>query len=206
VQERERAELDAGRFERPWLQRSLARWQHSGRYGSTGLRDLVLLHRQLLHHDNYIGTPFGPNPKATFLGDLANLPSCSRECGCTYTRGYWTSKPGVEWPAPYDRNASFFSSGLTWQQVLTTPASGNGYIILGAQYIAAVLNVANKACHPDGVQDILDQSESFFNGTTTPSAACPSPSSCGLQKSWATILDNYNNGLYPGGPAHCGDE
>jgi hypothetical protein len=37
-------------------------------------------------------------------------------------------------------------------------------------------------------------------------SACTANASCGTQKDWAAVLDQYNNGLYPGGPGHCGDE
>lgn len=162
----------------------------------------------ILNHAGHITSPptrFGPSPKATYTGTKPP-PACAIPCGCTYTRGYWGSKPGVVWPAPYDRGALFYNSGLTWQTVLTTSAGGNGYYILGAQFIAATLNVANGACQPSGIKDLLAQAQSWFTSVSNPAAACPTASSCGLQKTWAGTLDTYNNGLYPGGPSHCGDE
>ena len=56
---------------------------------------------------------------------------------------------------------------------------------------------------PSGVQDILDLSNTFFTGASTASEACPLNRSCGLQKTWGGILEAYNDGVYPGGPAHC---
>jgi len=162
----------------------------------------------ITNHSAHIGTPYGPEPKATYTGTVPP-PLCFVPCGCSYTQGYWGNKPGVVWPNGFDRNNLFFNSGLTWQQLLDASAGGNGYIILAKQYIAAALNAANGACTPEGIfgpGGTFALAESFFSGTTTPDAACPLSNSCGLQKTWGQILDDYNNGLYPGGPAHCGDE
>jgi hypothetical protein len=160
----------------------------------------------ILNHSGSLGTPKGPEPKATWIG--GEPPPCEEEneCGCTYTQGYWGNKPGVVWPAGYNRTDPFFNSGMTWQGLLDATPGGNGYIILAKQYIAAILNKANNACVPSGVQIIIDLATDFFTGAGTPSGACPQNSSCGLQKTWGGILDTYNNGTYPGGPAHCGDE
>ena len=129
---------------------------------------------------------------------------CPKPTGCTRTQGYWKSKPGVQWPAPYSRTAMFFSSALTWQQILETPPKGgNGYLILAHQYIAAVLNRASGASAPSGVQSVIDSARSYFQAGSTP-AGCGG-SSCETQKTWAGILDTYNNGQYPGAPGQCPD-
>jgi hypothetical protein len=172
----------------------------------------------ITNHSGSLGTPKGPEPKATWTG--GEPPACPQEelCGCTYTQGYWGSKPGVVWPDGFDRNAPFYLSGLTWQQILDGTAGGNGYFILAHQYIAAALNQANGACVPDGIQTVLSDAAAWFaintQGTpkigTGPSAipatGCYVAGSCGTQKDWGAILDDYNNGVYPGSPGHCGDE
>jgi hypothetical protein len=155
----------------------------------------------ILNHSNYIGKPFGPNPKATYTGSVPP-PPCEKPCGCVYTQGYWDSKPNVVWPAPYSRDDTFFLSGQTWQGVLDTSVNvSQGYYQLAHQYIAAVLNQANGACVPQGVQDTLTLAYTWLsaNGPN----ACTANGSCGLQKDWAATLDRYNNGVYPGGPSHC---
>jgi hypothetical protein len=169
----------------------------------------------ITNHSGSLGTPKGPEPKDTWTGEV--LP-CPTECGCTYTQGYWGSKPGVVWPAPYDRNAPFYLSGLTWQEILDGTAGGNGYFILAHQYIAAVLNKSSDACVPDGIQGILDEAEAWFAVNTQgtdkigtgkdaiPATGCYVGGSCGTQKDWGAILDDYNNGVYPGSPGHCSDE
>lgn len=151
----------------------------------------------ITNHSGSLGTPKGPEPKATWNGLVVPCEAL----GCTYTQGYWDDKPDVVWPDGYLRDAIFFLSGQTWQDVLDTPVGGNGYYILAYQYIAAVLNKANGAFVPQGVQNTLVLAQTWFS-VNGPSA-CPSGSSCGLQKGWAAVLDLYNKGLYPGGPLHC---
>lgn len=78
--------------------------------------------------------------KAGTAAFAAGEPFAAQVCacpviGCTRMQGYWKSKPGVVGPAPYARDAQFFLSGLTWQQLFNTPPRGNAYIILAYQYI-----------------------------------------------------------------------
>ena len=141
---------------------------------------------------------------AAYFDVTTAVCGCPKPTGCTRTQGYWKSKPGVVWPAPYSRTAMFFSSGLTWQQILDTPPKGgNGYLILAHQYIAAVLNRASDASAPSGVQSVIDSARTYFQGGSTPGSC--GGSDCETQKSWAGILDTYNNGQYPGAPRHCPD-
>ncbi len=135
---------------------------------------------------------------------VAAVCGCAHPRGCTRTQGYWKSKPGIIWPAPYSRTALFFSSGLTWQQILDTPPQGgNGYLILAHQYIAAELNRVKGASAPAGVQSVIDLARTYFQGGATPGNC--GGAACGTQKTWAGILDTYNNGAYPGAPKHCPD-
>lgn len=202
----------------------------------------------ITNHSGSLGVPKGPNPKATYgtvndgvfvpnlvcdPADPLNVglacmlpPACARgdegDPGCTYTQGYWGSKPGVQWPV-YDRADIFYLSGLSWQTLFDAAAEGNGYFILAHQYMAAMLNQANGASVPSGVQDILNLSTTWFMGNTqgTPkigsgrdaiaATGCYVAGSCGGQKTWAGILDAYNNGSYVSntgiaGPPHCSNE
>ncbi len=127
---------------------------------------------------------------------------CSAPKGCVRTQGYWGNKPDVVWPAPYQRTAMFFSSGLTWQQILDAPpAGGNAYLILAHQYIAAVLNRASGASAPSSLQTVINNATAWFGSGTT-LTTCGGPA-CATQKNWAAILDTYNNGQYPGAPKAC---
>jgi hypothetical protein len=154
----------------------------------------------ITNHSGALGKDFGPNPKATYTGTVPP-PACDQDLGFVYTQGYWGSKPGVVWPDPYSRDASFYLSEKTWQQVMDTPVNeSQGYYQLAHQYIAAVLNQANGAYVPPGVQETLNLAEVWLaaNGPS----ACTANGSCGTQKTWAGVLDDYNNGDYPGGPPH----
>lgn len=165
----------------------------------------------ITNHSGKLGEPFGPSPKATvYKEELATLPYCDEggDEGCTYTIGYWGNHHEA-WPADYSPDDAFFSSGYTWGQLLpptNAGANNNGYIQLARQYIGATLNMANGAGMPSGLQtDAYDPATSYFTTTTVNAeAACPKASDCGTQKTWAGILDKYNNGCYEGGPPHCG--
>lgn len=128
---------------------------------------------------------------------------CPAIRGCVRTQGYWGSKPDIVWPSPYTRDALFFASGLTLQQIFDTPVQGSGYLILAKQYLAAVLNYAAGASAPPSLMNVINQASTFFSGGTTP-ASC-GPGQCQEQIALAAILDTYNNGLYPGAPRHCPD-
>ena len=181
----------------------------------------------ITNHSGHLTVPFGPEPKATYDGDNPPQPCETGPSGCTFTQGYWGSKPGVVWPPPYDRTAVFFQattkgaciSGCdtpsprddmfeqvpaTWQDVLNTPVSvANGYYQLADQYIAAVLNIANGASVPTGVQDTLDLALAWL--TLHSPSECTAGGSCGTQTTWAGVLDEYNNGHSEGGPPHCAE-
>ncbi len=159
----------------------------------------------ITNHSGNLGKAFGPEPKATYSGSNPPPPCLVTGGGCTYTQGYWGNKPSVVWPSPFDRTALFYLSGQTWQGVMDTPVNvSQGYYQLAHQYIAAVLNQANGASVPQGVEDTLLLANAWLTANTP--AACTAAGSCGTQKDWAATLDVYNNGNYPGGPPHCGDE
>jgi hypothetical protein len=175
----------------------------------------------ILNHSGNIGTPYGPNPKATWAGGYP--PPCLTACGgCTYTQGYWENHP-ESWPSVFNPMGTFYlatkevciqncggspkddvyeTQPATCLDVLSTPVSeSQGYYQLAHQYIAAVLNQASGACVPQGVQDTLVPAQQWL--VSNDPSACTGPGSCGMQKDWAAVLDDYNNGVYPGGPLHC---
>lgn len=128
---------------------------------------------------------------------------CTPIRGCVRTQGFWGNKPDIAWPAPYSRDAFFFASGLTLQQIFDTSVKGRGYLILAKQYLAAVLNYAAGASAPPSVINAINQASTFLSSGTTP-ASC-GPGQCQEQIALAAILDVYNNGAYPGAPGHCPD-
>jgi len=138
----------------------------------------------------------GGTPEA-LLADCTCPPK-----GCVRTQGYWGNKPGVVWPK-YDRHAAFYASGLSWQQVLDSPPRGDAYFILAHQYIAAVLNLAAGATAPNSLRSVVVAANIWFN-TATPGVCIKG--ACQLQRAWASVLDEYNNGDYPGAPKHCDED
>lgn len=164
----------------------------------------------ITNHSGQLGTAFGPNPKATYSGTIPP-PACPpAECGCVLTQGYWKNHSG--WPGGLTPETQFYLSGLTYQQVLDTPppSDGGNYYRLAHQFIAAQLNQLNNACTPDGLfspSGIYTQAEAWLS-TNAPSVCVRGSKGaplCGTQNTWAGILDDYNNGEYPDGPAHCAE-
>lgn len=144
---------------------------------------------------------------AQLTAKLADVEAADCGCppkGCVRTQGYWGNKPGVIWPAPYDRDAAFFGSGLTWQEIMDSPTRGDAYLILAHQYIAAVLNRAAGASAPAAVQGVISGATTWF-GSGVELGDCRA-GGCPVQRAWAAVLDAYNNGLYPGGPKACDEE
>ena len=146
---------------------------------------------------------FMANPCAQLVmqaeAELADC-ACPPE-GCVRTQGYWSNKPGVVWPSGFDRNAPFFSSELTWQQIMDRPTRGDAYVNLAHQYVAAVLNRAAGASAPSAVHSVINAATAWFNSGVT-LGTCTA-GGCALQRAWAGVLDAYNNGVYPGAPQHC---
>jgi len=155
--------------------------------------------------------------------NTATINITNQDCalGCTLTQGYWkthskygpAAKSDPTWNLllPNGPDTTFFYSGKTWYQAFwTTPAGGNAYWVLAHQYEAAVLNQLNGASLPSQVQTALNQAYSLFNNpTNTPAYIGGLKSSNALRQqfiSLAAILDMYNNGNYPGGPAHCSED
>jgi hypothetical protein len=162
----------------------------------------------ITNHSGYLNRDFGPEPKATWSGTDATGANKPELCdngdgdeGCTLTQGYW--KNHTPWPSPYDPDAPFYLSGSTWMGVFNTTPGGSGYYILAHQFMAAELNVANGAGTPSGVQAALNDAQAFF-AANTPAVCTPQNFNCNQQKATAKVLDDYNNGVYAGGPPHCG--
>jgi hypothetical protein len=127
--------------------------------------------------------------------------------GCTLTQGYWKTH-SMYGPAPYDdtwaqigEDSPFFESGKTYHEVLWTPSDEGAYYILAHQYIAAELNKLNGASVPPDVQDAFDAATVLFE------AFYPGEIKGKIRKDaieYATILDDYNNGII--GPGHCDED
>ena len=62
---------------------------------------------------------------------------------------------------------------------------------------------ANRAGTPAGILTDSGDAEAFFMANTQDSCT-PQNFNCNQQKATAAVLDDYNNGVYLGGPPHCG--
>jgi hypothetical protein len=137
--------------------------------------------------------------------------------GCTYTQGYWKTHSylgpaGPEDPtwdkvAPDGADSTFFLSGQSWYDVMwTPPAKGNAYYILAHQWIAAYLNTIkdqDPAVMPGPVYNAFIDAQAQFETIGPDYDWDADPELRAQFIEWATILDMFNNGEYPGGPPHC---
>lgn len=134
-----------------------------------------------------------------------NVEEEEEEEGCTLTQGFWKNTKKGPWPAPYNRDDTFFLSGKTWQKVLKTAPAGNAYYQAAHQFIAASLNAANGASTPDEVDDALALGLSLFN-TYAPADIADLSGDNSLRAQFISVndtLDSYNTGDI--GPGHCDD-
>jgi hypothetical protein len=84
-------------------------------------------------------TSSGPQSPA-FKFSTGTLDAVVETRRCTFGAGYWKTHP-LAWPAPFDPDAIFYTSGMRWIEVLRTPPEGDPYYILAHQFIAAGLNL-----------------------------------------------------------------
>jgi len=120
---------------------------------------------------------------------------------CVVTQGFWKNQP-QEWPV-----TTLLLGTVTYNQtqllaILDQPVRGNGLVSLSKQLIAAKLNQANGACVPTAVATAITQADALIGSAMVPpvGSGVLDPSATSALN---TILDNYNNGLAPGGPSHC---
>ncbi|GAA5526957.1 PT domain-containing protein [Herpetosiphon gulosus] len=117
---------------------------------------------------------------------------------CTYTQGYWKNHPNA-WPV-----TSLSIGGVVYTQsqlmaIFNTSPRGDATYILAHQLIAAKLNVAQGA-NGSTVNATIAAADAWLQ--QHPLGSKPSGSASNTGTSYATQLDNFNNGLI--GPGHCG--
>jgi hypothetical protein len=156
-------------------------------------------------------TSFTTNDTSTTGSSSWNISVWVPCGGCTLTPGYWKTH-SIFGPAPYDdtwslvgESTPFFTSGMSYYEVLWTPAGGNAYYILARAYIAAELNQLNGASIGGGVSAAFSNAETLFNDYT-PEAVKDLDKKDPVRAEFiqlATILDDFNNGFT--GPGHCSE-
>jgi hypothetical protein len=129
---------------------------------------------------------------------------CSGPCvtGCTRTLGYWKTHPQA-WPVNSLTLGTVSYSKAQLLKILNQPVRGNGLISLAHQLIAAKLNAATGASVPSDVAYTLwSQADALIGARVVPPVGngylAPDATSW-----WTSVLDQYNNGMAPGGPPHC---
>jgi len=126
-----------------------------------------------------------------------NQPVAPPAGHCSFTQG-WYKNHTSSWPSGTLTPNTQFDGGKTIIDLFNTPPKGSQYIILAHQYITALLNIQGGSNVPPAVQTALDTAKAYFDGGGN-GAGDPTVDITGVSK----ILDDYNNGLAAGGPAHC---
>src|SRR5690606_31830244 len=98
----------------------------------------------------------------------------------------------------------FYLSGQTYLEVMRTPPAGNAYYNLATQYIAAQLNVLSGASATAEVDAAIVAAENLFSTQSPAQVAALKGKAANEIRQWASILDQYNNGLI--GPGHCDED
>jgi hypothetical protein len=121
--------------------------------------------------------------------------------GCTRTQGYWKNHAEA-WPVTSLTLGTVTYSQANLLSILTQPVEANGLVSLSHQLIAAKLNVEAGASAPASVAAAIAAADALIGGLVVPPVGGGSLSPSSTSK-LTGILDEYNNGLAAGGPAHC---
>ncbi|MGC9424178.1 hypothetical protein, partial [Vibrio sp.] len=178
------------------------------------------------HSDRWEEVVITVSPTMVLAGDpcaTATVENTFIPYGCTLTWGYWKTHSEYG-PAPYDdtwglldanddgtyegADEEFFGTGKTYYEILQTKEKGgNAYIILAHQYIATELTslMPDNEDLPDEIGLVLieaaDLLKEYENQMNIPKRG-PTAADRARAIELASILDNFNNGLYPGWK-HC---
>jgi hypothetical protein len=125
------------------------------------------------------------------------------ECtlGCTLGHGYWKNHASA-WPVSSLTLGTVTYTKAQLLSILSQPVKGNGLVSLAHQLIAARLNLASGAQPTPAVLQAITDANSLIGGLVIPpiGSGFLLPSSTDALN---TALDNYNEGLAPGGPPSC---
>ncbi|WP_226468313.1 hypothetical protein [Luteimonas panaciterrae] len=124
------------------------------------------------------------------------------ESDCRFTQGYWQNRAQNAGDFTTDiwlslRDQAFYSSGLTYGQVLLVSPRGNAYWILAHQLVAAQANYANGADPTGDTAAALTRADEILSAYT-PQQIAALPKTDPLRQELiqlANTLDDWNNGL-----------
>jgi len=145
---------------------------------------------------------------------ICSTQTCDNGGGCTFTQGFWkthgpagcqTGQNSNEWPVAGLTLGSVAYTDAELCSILNKPAGGNGLISLAHQLIAAKLNVANGAANCTNVAAAIAAADALIGNLVVPPVGSGSLSP-GTTSTLNTKLDQYNNGVLDGCPAHCASE
>lgn len=123
---------------------------------------------------------------------------------CVLTQGYWKNHPS-EWPVTTLTLGSVAYTQSQLLAILSQPVKGNGLVSLAHQLIAAKLNLADGATAPGSVQQAIAAADLAIGNRVVPPGGTGSLSTSSVS-GLVSILDAFNSGTSPGGPAHCAED
>lgn len=164
--------------------------------------------------NHYLPVINKPNASARILNDVGVVITFTNTFApppppgpvCTLTQGFWKNHE-ERWNdagdgKPFLVTSTFYNSGVSYLTIMNTPPKGgNAYLQLAHQFIAAMLNTNGGSSGVASVDGALAGAAAYFAGAA---AGIPNPSGATRTQlqSWATTLDDFNNGK--SGPGHCG--
>jgi hypothetical protein len=135
---------------------------------------------------------------------------CEAGTNCTFTPAYWAAhaNPGdpvnykPTWDAiqPSGPSSPFFTTGSTWLQTLQADATGNAYLTLAQQYIAADLNLLYGAQSTAQFQTTVAHAADLLATYAADQGNLPESVLADFNQT-AELLSMFNNGLT--GPGVC---
>jgi len=164
-----------------------------------------------------------PYTDHTYQYFVIEVPVPCDDGGCTLTLGYWKTHANPNkkqydetWNAIGGPGELFFDTGKSYIEILKSNpggksgSSGNGYIILAHQYIAAYLNgiYNNDGSIPPvypttpGIGQIMSDAHDLLDFYDSILDIPKDDPNRAIAIGYASTLDDFNNGLIPGW-LHC---
>lgn len=120
---------------------------------------------------------------------------------CMLGGGSWRNHPDI-WPVQSLTLGTVSYSQTQLLDIINEPVRGNGLVSLAHQLIPAKLNLSSGAGVPAPVLTAINDADALIGGLVIPpvgtGALAPNVTSPLIE-----ILDDFNNGLSPGGPPSC---
>ena len=152
------------------------------------------------------GATGAPEVRVDSATVLITTDACTAPDQCVRDWKWW-EQTEKNWPNLPDeaeawfRGWPFFDTGLSWQQLLETAASGDdAYRSLAREYIAATLNMAKGVDAPQAAREARSKAARYFSQVPALRAA----TDAATLDQWAAVLRSFNTGAL-GVPSCAGD-